>query len=54
MLASLSSLASVFGPLLISQLYFAFRLRFPGIAWLAGAVVYLLCIPVLLRKAPRT
>ena len=52
-LASLSSLASVFGPLLISQLYFAFRLRFPGIAWLAGAVVYLLCMPVLLRKAPR-
>jgi len=52
-LASLSSLASVFGPLLISQLYFAFRLRFPGIAWLAGAVVYLLCMPVLLRKTPK-
>ncbi|MDN6882221.1 Tet(A)/Tet(B)/Tet(C) family tetracycline efflux MFS transporter [Variovorax sp. CAN2819] len=52
-LASLSSLASVFGPLLISQLYFAFRLRFTGIAWLVGAAVYLLCMPVLLRKTPK-
>lgn len=49
-LASIASLASVFGPLLISPLYFAFRARFPGIVWLAGAVLYLLCLPVLLRR----
>ncbi len=50
MLASIASLAAVFGPLLISPLYFAFRARFPGIVWLAGAVLYLLCLPVLLRR----
>jgi multidrug resistance protein len=49
-LASIASLASVFGPLLISPLYFALRARFPGIVWLAGAVLYLLCLPVLLRR----
>ncbi|MDZ4361196.1 MAG: MFS transporter, partial [Variovorax sp.] len=51
-LASLSSLASVVGPLVISSVYFAFRVRFPGIVWLAGAVVYLLCLPVMLRRSP--
>ncbi|WP_341892794.1 Tet(A)/Tet(B)/Tet(C) family tetracycline efflux MFS transporter [Variovorax sp. YR752] len=50
-LASLSSLASVVGPLVISSVYFAFRARFPGIVWLAGAVLYLLCLPVMLRKS---
>ncbi|WP_447771596.1 Tet(A)/Tet(B)/Tet(C) family tetracycline efflux MFS transporter [Variovorax boronicumulans] len=49
-LASLSSLASVVGPLVISSVYFAFRARFPGIAWLAGAVLYLVCLPVMLGK----
>ncbi len=49
-LASITSLAAVFGPLLISPLYFAFRARFPGIVWLAGASLYLLCLPVLLRR----
>lgn len=54
LLASLTSLAAVLGPLLISPLYFAFRGTFPGIAWLAGAAVYVLCLPVLLaRTAPR-
>lgn len=51
-LASMSSLASIFGPLLISMLYFAWRTRFPGIVWIAGAALYVLCLPVLLRKAP--
>lgn len=50
-LASLSSLASVVGPLVISSVYFAFRARFPGIVWLAGAVLYLLCLPVMLRRS---
>lgn len=50
-LASISSLASVFGPLVISSVYFAFRVRFPGVVWLAGAVLYLLCLPILLGKA---
>jgi multidrug resistance protein len=50
-LASITSLAAVIGPLLISTLYFAFRTTFPGIVWLAGAALYVLCLPVLLRKA---
>lgn len=49
-LASISSLASVVGPLVISSVYFAFRVRFPGIVWLSGAVLYLLCLPMLLRR----
>jgi DHA1 family tetracycline resistance protein-like MFS transporter len=40
----------VVGPLLISTLYFAYRTTFPGIVWLAGAAVYVLCLPVMLRK----
>lgn len=49
-LASISSLASVLGPLLISTLYFAYRVRFPGIVWLVGAAFYALCLPILLGK----
>lgn len=47
-LASLTSLASIFGPLLISGLYFASRGTFPGLVWIVGASLYLLCLPVLL------
>jgi hypothetical protein len=50
-LASISSLASVLGPLLISTLYFAYRARFPGIVWLVGAALYALCLPIMLGKA---
>ena len=49
-LASISSLASVLGPLLISTLYFAYRVRFPGIVWLVGAALYALCLPIMLGK----
>ena len=49
-LASISSLASVIGPLLISTLYFAYRVRFPGIVWLVGAALYALCLPIMLGK----
>jgi DHA1 family tetracycline resistance protein-like MFS transporter len=51
-LASITSLAAVVGPLMISALYFAYRTTFPGIVWLAGAALYVLCLPVLLRSAP--
>jgi DHA1 family tetracycline resistance protein-like MFS transporter len=49
-LASISSLASVLGPLLISTLYFAYRVRFPGVVWLVGAALYALCLPIMLGK----
>jgi DHA1 family tetracycline resistance protein-like MFS transporter len=55
-LASLTGLSSVIAPLLISQVYFASRGVFPGLVWLAGAALYLLCLPVYFSqalKAPR-
>jgi len=49
-LASVASLASVGGPLLFSPLYAASRMTMPGLAWIAGAALYLLCIPVFLAQ----
>ena len=46
-LASITSLASIVGPLAISSLYFA--ASFPGLVWIAGAALYVITIPVLLR-----
>jgi len=46
-LASITSLASIVGPLAISSLYFAYRASFPGLVWIAGAALYLLTVPVL-------
>ncbi len=51
LLASMTSLASVVGPVLISLGYFATRGIWPGMMWLAGAALYLLCLP-LVRRAP--
>ena len=48
-LASITSLASIVGPLAISSLYFAYRASFPGLVWIAGAALYVISIPVLLR-----
>jgi MFS transporter, DHA1 family, tetracycline resistance protein len=52
-LASITSLASIVGPLAISSLYFAYRASFPGLVWIAGAALYLISIPVLLRLPPK-
>jgi DHA1 family tetracycline resistance protein-like MFS transporter len=53
-LASITSLASIVGPLAISSLYFAYRASFPGLVWIAGAALYFIAIPVLLRLPART
>ena len=53
-LASLVSLASVFGPLFFSFIYFAIRGTWPGLIWIIGAGIYLLALPLMLgirRKA---
>jgi DHA1 family tetracycline resistance protein-like MFS transporter len=47
-LASLTSLASIVGPLATSSLYFAYRASFPGLVWIAGAALYLISVPVLI------
>jgi len=39
--------------LAISSLYFAYRASFPGLVWIAGAALYLITIPVLLRLPPK-
>lgn len=49
-LASLTSLVSAIGPLLISIVYFATRDSVPGLVWLIGAALYLPCLPLLARR----
>ena len=56
-LASLVSLAAVFGPLFFSFVYFAIRPTWPALIWIVGAAIYLLALPVMLgirRSAPRS
>jgi DHA1 family tetracycline resistance protein-like MFS transporter len=47
-LASLVSLAAVFGPLVFSSLYFMVEPRWPGAIWLIGGAIYLLALPLML------
>jgi DHA1 family tetracycline resistance protein-like MFS transporter len=47
-LASLVSLAAVFGPLFFSFVYFAIRPTWPALIWIIGAGIYLLALPVML------
>lgn len=47
-LTSLTSFASIVGPLVISTLYFWSRQSFPGLVWVCGAALYLLCLPLVL------
>ncbi len=49
--ASLASLASIIGPTLFLSLYFATRGVFPGLAWIVGAALYLICLPMILRRS---
>jgi DHA1 family tetracycline resistance protein-like MFS transporter len=53
-LASLVSLAAVFGPLFFSFTYFAIRGTWPGLIWIIGAGIYLLALPLMLgiRRRP--
>lgn len=58
-LASLVSLAAVFGPLFFSFVYFAVRPAWPGSIWIIGAALYLLALPLIAgikarRAAPAT
>ncbi|AYG67926.1 MULTISPECIES: hypothetical protein [unclassified Rhizobium] len=52
-LTSLTSLASMVAPLAISEIYFASRHVFPGLVWVLGASLYLLCMPVLFANRRR-
>ncbi len=52
-LASLVSLAAVFGPLFFSTVYFAIKPQWPGAIWVIGGAVYLLAIPLLFAFGKR-
>jgi MFS transporter, DHA1 family, tetracycline resistance protein len=47
-LASLVSLASIFGPVFFSFVYFALKPQWPGLVWIVGAGIYLLALPLML------
>jgi DHA1 family tetracycline resistance protein-like MFS transporter len=51
-LASVVSLASIFGPLFFSLVYFTVRRTRPGLIWIVGIGVYLFAIPLI--RAVRT
>nr|AIA12806.1 TetA [uncultured bacterium] len=55
-LASLVSLAAVFGPLFFSFSYFAVQGTWPGLIWMIGAAIYLLALPLMLgiKRRPAT
>lgn len=50
-IASLQSLAAIIGPVLILNLYFLSRDSFPGLVWIIGAALYLLVLPIVLRRS---
>jgi DHA1 family tetracycline resistance protein-like MFS transporter len=47
-LASLVSLAAVFGPVFFSFSYFAVQGTWPGLIWIIGAAIYLFALPLML------
>jgi DHA1 family tetracycline resistance protein-like MFS transporter len=47
-LASLVSLASIFGPVFFSFMYFLVSGTWPGLIWIIGAGIYLLALPLML------
>ncbi len=49
--ASLASLAAIIGPTFFLSLYFGTRGAMPGLVWIVGAVLYLPCLFVVLRRA---
>lgn len=53
-LTSMTSLVSVVGPLAIAALYFRTRSFFPGLVWIAGAALYLICLPLRTRSPAAT
>lgn len=58
-MASLQSLAAIIAPLVFLGLYFATRdispgTVWPGLVWIVGAALYLLCLPIVLRRSVYT
>jgi DHA1 family tetracycline resistance protein-like MFS transporter len=47
-MASMMSLASIFGPLFFAWVYYGICDTWPGIIWLVGVGIYVLSIPLVL------
>ena len=47
-MASIVSVASIFGPLFFSAVHFGVRDSWPGIVWAVGVGIYVLAIPLIL------
>jgi DHA1 family tetracycline resistance protein-like MFS transporter len=52
-MASIVSLASIFGPLYFAWFYFGIKDWWPGLIWIIGVVTYLLAIPLIMRIRSR-
>jgi DHA1 family tetracycline resistance protein-like MFS transporter len=52
LVASIVSLASIFGPLVFGVAYFLVLPIWPGLIWLLGVGIYLLAVPVILSVPP--
>lgn len=52
-MASMMSLASIFGPLFFAWVYYGIRDTWPGIIWLVGVGIYVLSIPLVLSVRGR-
>ncbi|GGF21776.1 tetracycline efflux MFS transporter Tet(30) [Youhaiella tibetensis] len=53
-LASMVSIASIFGPLFYSAIYFSTRDTWSGTVWMVTVAIYLCCLPIILSiRVPR-
>ena len=52
-MASIVSLASIFGPLYFAWFYFGIKDWWPGLIWIIGVATYLLAIPLILAMRNR-
>ncbi|MEQ1901720.1 MAG: TCR/Tet family MFS transporter [Devosia sp.] len=52
-MASVVSLASIFGPLFFSWIYFASSASWPGLTWLVAVIIYAMFLPVIFTVRPR-
>ncbi len=50
-MSSLQSLAAIIGPVMILNVYFLSRDVVPGLVWMIGASLYLLALPIVLRRS---
>jgi MFS transporter, DHA1 family, tetracycline resistance protein len=53
LLASLTSLIGVGGPLVVTAAFAATQTSWPGLVWLAAAALYLLALPMLFSRRAR-